>query len=122
MLELAGVLTWQHRIARIQVRERDLFGRMGEPLARHPHLQCLRVPRPAAAPRRRAGFQVRKSAGNTEPRDSITYRGAASRPGQPAGARPGTVRDHHRRKIALERVRRAGSRHLTQAHGQYQRT
>jgi hypothetical protein len=27
-LELAGVLTWQHRIARIQVRERDLFGRM----------------------------------------------------------------------------------------------
>ena len=38
MLELAGVLTWQHRIARIQVRERDLFGRMGEPLARHPHL------------------------------------------------------------------------------------
>jgi hypothetical protein len=28
VLELAGVLTWQHRIARIQVRERDLFGRM----------------------------------------------------------------------------------------------
>ena len=27
VLELAGVLTWQHRIARIQVRERDLFGR-----------------------------------------------------------------------------------------------
>jgi Helix-turn-helix domain len=26
-LELAGVLTWHHRIARIQVRERDLFGR-----------------------------------------------------------------------------------------------
>ena len=26
MLELAGVLTWQNRIARIQVRERDLFG------------------------------------------------------------------------------------------------
>jgi hypothetical protein len=26
-LELAGVLTWQHRIARIQVRELDLFGR-----------------------------------------------------------------------------------------------
>ena len=29
VLELAGVLTWQHRIARIQVRERDLFGRWG---------------------------------------------------------------------------------------------
>ena len=28
MLELAGVPTWVHRIARIQVRERDLFGRM----------------------------------------------------------------------------------------------
>src|SRR6185503_18028140 len=27
-LEWAGVLTWQHRIARIQVRERDLFGRI----------------------------------------------------------------------------------------------
>ena len=26
VLELAGVLTWQHRIARIRVRERDLFG------------------------------------------------------------------------------------------------
>ena len=26
-LEWAGVLTWVHRIARIQVRERDLFGR-----------------------------------------------------------------------------------------------
>jgi len=27
VLERAGVLTWQHRIARIQVRERDLFGK-----------------------------------------------------------------------------------------------
>ena len=27
MLEWAGVLTWQHRLTRIQVRERDLFGR-----------------------------------------------------------------------------------------------
>ena len=26
VLEWAGVLTWQHRIARIQVRELDLFG------------------------------------------------------------------------------------------------
>jgi hypothetical protein len=30
------VLTWQHRAARIQVRERDL---MGELPARHPHIQ-----------------------------------------------------------------------------------
>jgi hypothetical protein len=27
LLEWAGVLTWQHRIARVQVREVDLFGR-----------------------------------------------------------------------------------------------
>ena len=27
VLEWAGVLTWQNRIARIQVRERDVFGR-----------------------------------------------------------------------------------------------
>src|SRR5690242_15377568 len=27
VLELAGVLTWQHRIARAVVRQRDLFGR-----------------------------------------------------------------------------------------------
>jgi hypothetical protein len=27
VLEWAGMLTWQNRIARIQVRERDLFGR-----------------------------------------------------------------------------------------------
>ena len=27
VLEWAGVLTWQHRLTRIQVRERDLFGR-----------------------------------------------------------------------------------------------
>jgi len=26
VLEVAGVLSWQHRIARIRVRERDLFG------------------------------------------------------------------------------------------------
>ena len=44
-LEWAGVLTWQNRITRIQVRERDLFGH-GLALAGHPHLQCLRLPRP----------------------------------------------------------------------------
>jgi hypothetical protein len=27
VLEWAGVLTWQHRLTRVQVRERDLFGR-----------------------------------------------------------------------------------------------
>ena len=42
-LEWAGVLTWQNRITRILVRERDLFGQWASPLAGDPHLQCLRV-------------------------------------------------------------------------------
>ena len=41
---------------------------LGQPLACHPYLQCLRVPRSAAASQGRSGFQVRKSAGNTESR------------------------------------------------------
>jgi Helix-turn-helix domain len=68
-LEWAGLLTWQNRIAGIHVRERDLFGHWAS-LARHPHVQCLRVPRSAATSRRGSGFQIRKSAGNSESRDS----------------------------------------------------
>ena len=33
VLEWAGVLTWQNRITRIQVRERDLFGQWASSLA-----------------------------------------------------------------------------------------
>ena len=68
VLELAGVLSWQHRIARIRVRERDLFGQLGEPLAGHPHQQRLRASRPESSSFRQVCFQVRKSAGNTESR------------------------------------------------------
>ena len=75
---------------------------MGEPLARHPDVQCLRVPRPAAASRGRAGFQVRKSVGNTESRDSHSCTCTCARPGQPAGARSGPIRCRDRRKIAHE--------------------
>ena len=43
---------------------------LGEPLAGDPHLQCLRVPRSAAASRGGSRFQVRKSDRNTESRGS----------------------------------------------------
>jgi putative ABC transport system substrate-binding protein len=113
VLEIAGVLTWAHRIARIQVREARPVRQMGEPLARHPHIQCLRVSRPAAASLRRPGFQVRKSAGNTESRDSNTYC-CTSRPRHPFGGCTAATWSRYRRKIALEQGQRAGSRHLIQ--------
>ena len=69
-LEWAGVLTWQNRITRIRVRERDLFGHWASRWRVIRTSQRLRVPRPAAAARRRSGFQVRKSDGNTESRSS----------------------------------------------------
>ena len=43
---------------------------MGWRLAGHPHLQRLRVPRPESSGSGGSCFQVRKSDGNTEPRDS----------------------------------------------------
>ena len=60
-LEWAGVLTWQNRIARIQVRERDLFGRWASRwrVIRTSNAYVFRDPQPR--PERRSGFQVRKS-------------------------------------------------------------
>src|SRR4051794_28869542 len=43
------------------------FRPLGEPLAGGHDLECVRVPGPAAAPRRRAGFQVGRSSGNIQP-------------------------------------------------------
>ena len=40
-LEFAGVLTWVNRITRIQVRERDLFGKWASRVASDPHLERL---------------------------------------------------------------------------------
>ena len=94
------------------VRERDLVRPLGEPLARHPDQQRLRVPRPAAATRGRPGFQARKSAGNTKSRDSNIYC-CTSRPGQPSGGCTAATWSRYRRKIAFERKRRAGSRLIT---------
>ena len=67
-LEWAGVLTWQNRITRIHVRERDLFGHWASRWRVIRTQQCLRVPRSAAASRGGSGFQVRKSDRNTESR------------------------------------------------------
>ena len=65
-LEWAGVLTWQHRIARIQVRERDLFGRWASRwrVIRTSNAYVFR--RPEKSGNRPFFFQVRKSDGNSE--------------------------------------------------------
>ena len=55
-LEWAGVLTWQNRITRIHVRERDLFGHWASRWRVIRTVQCLRVPRSAAASR--GAFQL----------------------------------------------------------------
>ena len=61
VLEWAGVLTWQNRIARIQVRERDLFGRWASRwrVIRTSNAYVFRDPqqRPGGC----SGFQVGKS-------------------------------------------------------------
>ena len=58
MLELAGVLAWHHRIARIQVRERDLFGHWASRwrVIRTSNAYVFRDPQP-----RLAGVQASKS-------------------------------------------------------------
>jgi hypothetical protein len=67
-LEWAGVLTWQNRITRIHVRERDLFGQWASRwrVIRTSNAYVFRDPQPR--PEGGSRFQVRKSAGNTESR------------------------------------------------------
>ena len=112
VLEWAGVLTWAHRIARIQVRERDLFGRWASRwrVIRTSNAYVFRDPQ--QRPERRPGFQVRKSVGNTESRDSHSFTCARAGPRQPTGAGLAASGWRDRRKIALEQGQRAGSRHL----------
>ena len=83
VLEVAGVLSWQHRIARIRVPRARPVRPVGEPLAGHPHLQRLRLQRPESGGFRRSGVQVRKSHGNSEPRDSMSSSAAAGDPDSP---------------------------------------
>jgi hypothetical protein len=75
-LEWAGVLTWQHRIARIQVRERDLFGRWASPwrVIRTSNAYVFRNPQPPLA-----GVLASKSENPTGTRDQddSTYRAQA---------------------------------------------
>jgi hypothetical protein len=78
---------------------------VGEPLARHPHVQCLRVPRPSAGARRHADFQVRKSSGKPESKFSMPVLVAARDPDSAlilVRASSAPTRQRDRRKIALE--------------------
>ena len=73
VLELAGVLTWAHRIARIQVRERDLFGHWASRwrVIRTSNAYVFRDPQP-----RPEGVPASKSenrSGTLKSRDSNTY-------------------------------------------------
>jgi hypothetical protein len=73
VLEWAGVLTWQHRIARIAVREVDLFGRWASRwrVIRTSNAYVFRDPQPALA-----GIPACKSENRTGTRDQddSTYR------------------------------------------------
>ena len=51
VLEWAGVLSWQHRIARVQVRELDLFGRWASRWRVIRTSNAYVFPRPAAVTR-----------------------------------------------------------------------
>ena len=69
VLEWAGVVTWQNRIARIQVRERDVFGRWASRwrVIRTSNAYVFRDPLPPVAA---SGLPVRKSDRNTGSRYS----------------------------------------------------
>ena len=67
-LEWAGVLTWQNRITRAVVRQRDLFGRLVAALDSDPDQQRLRVHGPESGGNRPFPSHVGKSDRNTEPR------------------------------------------------------
>jgi hypothetical protein len=73
VLEWAGVLTWQHRIARVQVRELDLFGRWASRwrVIRTSNAYMFRDPQ-----RPLAGVPASKSEnrGGTPDQDDSTYR------------------------------------------------
>ena len=70
VLEWAGVLTWQHRIARIQVRELDLFGHWASRwrvirtsnayVFRDPQLQVSGVPVASLSPKIGPELRIKK--------------------------------------------------------------
>ena len=112
-LEWAGVLTWQNRIARIHVRERDLFGRWASRwrVIRTSNAYVFRDPQ-----QRPEGVPASKSENppgtlNQEILDPVP--GTSTRSEQPIGARLAASRQHRQSKIAHEQERRDGPCHLT---------
>ena len=103
VLEWAGVLTWEHRIARIQVRERDLFGRWASRwrVIRTSNAYVFRDPqqRPAGVP----ASKSENRSGTLNQEFLVLYVLAPRDPDSPLerALRPSWSR--YRRKIALER-------------------
>jgi Helix-turn-helix domain len=85
-LEWAGVLTWQNRITRIHVRERDLFGHWASRwrVIRTSNAYVFRDP----ASRGGSRFQVRKSERNTEPKSGSWMIACVGRIGRTVGDGP----------------------------------
>ena len=82
VLEWAGVLTWQHRIARIQVRERDLFGRWASRwrVIRTSNAYVFRDPQQRPEPAfRLPSPKIRPGTLNQEVLDSLSGTSAATR-------------------------------------------
>ena len=84
VLELAGVLSWQHRIARIRVRERDLFGRSGRAAGgSSAPVQRLRLPRPESGGFRRFASKSENPPGTLNQEISLSSVQPASDPDSP---------------------------------------
>ena len=116
-LEWAGVLTWVHRIARIQVRERDLFGHWASRwrVIRTSNAYVFRDPQP-----RPEGVPASKSEnrGGTQNQD-----GSGAGSGQPSGAcpcpirrSPGSKGRHRTRERRLSRSERDQGKRGGRAH------
>jgi hypothetical protein len=101
VLEWAGVLTWQNRIARIQVRELDLFGRWvsrwrvirtsNAYVFRDPHRRSPASRLPSPKIQRESGIKVFHAC-----------TGSSAGSGQRFRANSAPARQRDRRKIALE--------------------
>jgi hypothetical protein len=92
-LEWAGVLGWAHRIARIQVRERDLFGRMASRwrVIRTSNAYVFRDPQQRAAGRLASESENRSGTLNQEIQILITDLVDPDSPLERALARFGTA-------------------------------
>ena len=98
-LEWAGVLTWQNRITRILVRERDLFGQSAGRwrVIRTSNAYVFSDPKTGFG-EDRIFFQVRKSAGNSGSRTHTSCTGTSRGPRQPVGTCLSPVRRNTRQQ------------------------